>query len=97
MIFIVAAFSIFTATSVLSPHSKESDKRLQAAYLGKNILSDLSLKVDASTWNDCSGNLIGTLCPGTRTQVLGDFNINYNITEMPNGARKVILNIVYPE
>jgi len=100
MIFMIAGFGIFTAISTLTPQTQDSNTRLQATLLAKNMLDTIYSDIDASDWNDCDGVLPdGPLCPGTSTQTIGSYNITKIVEDLgaPTNLRKVTLTIDYPE
>ena len=91
LIFALTAVGILSAISSLRTPSATSQKDLQAAYYGQNILDDLRAKVDQRTWNDASDSL----AVGTHTlPPSGIYNAVYTVTDEGAG-RNVVLNITW--
>lgn len=95
IIFALAAFGILTTVSILKPQGASSSRRLQAAYLGKQVIEDLRSSVDARTWNNASG----PLAPGVlHNTTIGNFSINYILEDVPGlNLRKLTMNIHFPD
>jgi len=95
LIFLLATFGILTTASILKPESSNSTRRLQAAYMGKQIIDDLRASVDARSWDNAAGPLaVGIL----KNQTIGDFSINYILTDVAGlNLRKLTMNISFPD
>ena len=95
LIFVIAVFGIITATSMMQPKSRESRQRLEAAYLGKEKISELRGAVDAVSW-DSSNSL---LAPGTHPpEDFGDYTVSYTVTDHPDvDGRIVNMTISFPD
>ena len=93
IIFVLAAFGIFTVVSMLQPHGQEAARRLEAAYYARSVLDELRAEVDARIWD----NAVSNLHPGqTYTR---DFNY-YRVTWLPTAdpvlnIRDVSMNVYY--
>lgn len=97
IIFTLAATGIFTTISMLRPHSGESVRRLEAAYVGKGVIDELREFVDASTWDDANGNLA---LSKVYDELFGIYNVVWFFEEVPgtNGAvRQLFMNVTYPD
>ncbi len=93
IIFILAAFGIFTTISMLRPQGIDSAERLKAAYIGKAAYDRLRGYVDARIWEDNSG----PMWPGVvHTMNISDYIVNYYLQDMPDGTRSVELNVYNP-
>lgn len=101
IIFLIAGYSVLNTISMLRPNSAESARKLEAAYIGKQIMEDLRKGVDAEFWSS-GGNLdvgvYNTTISGTYTT----YTVNYEIIEVPGypageGPRQLIMNITFPD
>ena len=93
IIFILAAFGIFTTISMLRPQGDDSAKRLEAAYVGKAAFDQLRSYVHAGIWD----NALGPMWPGiVHNLAIGDYNVTYYLTDMPDGTRSIDLNVYSP-
>ncbi len=91
LIFALTAVGIVSTVSSLRTPSATSEKDLQAAYYGQNILDDFRAKVDEGTWTDPSN----PLAVGTHTlSPSGIYNAVYTVTDHGTG-RNVVLNITW--
>ena len=91
LIFALTAVGIVSTVSSLRTPSATSQKDLQAAYYGQNILDDLRAKVDERTWTDPSN----PLAVGTHTlPSSGIYNAVYTVTNDGTG-RNVVLSITW--
>ena len=89
VVFAITAVGIISTVSAVRTPSATSQKDVQAAYYGQNILDGLRAKVDERNWLDPSGSLsVGThtLPPN------GIYKAVYNVSDDGTG-RKVDLNI----
>ena len=100
LIFSIAAFGMLATMSLLRPAGKGSARKLEATYIGKQVIDDLRKEVDATTWTDAGSNL----AVGTHTRnvpsLTGDFNyeISYTISDVGSiGLRKMDMTITYPD
>ncbi|MDP8211686.1 MAG: hypothetical protein P9X22_00145 [Candidatus Zapsychrus exili] len=95
IVFLIAAFGILSTISQLRPQGTGSAKKLEAAYIGKEVIDDIRGQVDARIWDD-PGNLlaVGT----THTEIIREFNVTWWLEDVPDmGARKLEMIIEYPE
>lgn len=91
LIFALTAVGIVSTISSLRTPSATSEKDLQAAYYGQNILDNLRAKVDERAWMSVSN----PLAVGTHTlPPQGIYNAVYNVTDDGTG-RGVVLNITW--
>ncbi len=74
VIFAIAAVGVFASIAAIRSPSMVSERKLTAAYYGRQILDDLRTKVDGrnwvsatSTWNGGSDLAVGTHSLGTTT------------------------------
>jgi hypothetical protein len=103
VIFVFSAFGILTAMSYLKPQSAKSSKKLEAAYVGRQVLDELRGSVSAENWWT-GGSLDPAGSPYTST--IGVHDISYTVSDFPTGctsgpngdcsARKVIMTLTYP-
>ena len=77
IIFVTAAVGILATTSTLRPQGRESVRRLEAAYLAKKIIEEQRSLVDAATWDS------GALIPGTYTNTIDGYTVDWTITDVP--------------
>lgn len=101
VIFMLAAFGIMTTVSMLRPHNLEVSREIEAAYHAKNMMDYLRGQVEAAAWEANTGPL-STI--GTHTQTIGDYTINWSLSEVnpaayPSGLapRKLSMNVYYPD
>ena len=91
-IFMLAVFGIVSSISLLNPQSSDAAKRLQAAYLAKNILDELRGKMTPTSWTSASGDLT----VGTHTRVVGDFTVKWIVTDVGKGlSRKINMQVTF--
>ena len=95
VIFVVASLGIFTTISMLRPHGIESAQKLEAAYVGKQVVEELRGKVDARVW-DCS---LSPIYPGNHGTIVsgmyGVYVVNYSIVNDLVGGRSLSMNVNY--
>ena len=108
VIFMLAAFGIFTTISMLrAPQGTESIKRLKAIYLAKAAIDDISRSVDAAHWhnaytdtNMAAGHTYDHFIPEGFTAETG-YYVNYYLEDVPSGSnlplRKIYMNVYYPD
>ena len=104
VIFAVAVVGVFATSAALKKPTVVSDKKLTAAYIGKQVLEDLRSKVDQREW------LTGSLA--TYNLALGDhgpftfnnptyqvaYNVMWTVSSVPNSdARQVLVTIQWPD
>ena len=98
IIFTIAAAGILTTISALRPHSSESVRRLEAAYIGKSIIDELREAVDAETWNEAGSDLATGVV--TDSTSFPPYTVTYRIEEVPGTSgtlRQLFMNVTYPE
>ena len=96
VIFMIAAFGIFSAISMLRPHGVESAKKLQAAYVALGVYSTLRGKVDADYWDNASGFLaVNVVHTNTFINIYpsGNYQVNWILTDDPLGIRRLEMNV----
>lgn len=93
IIFVVAAFGIYTSISMFRPQAKETETRLYVAYVAKTLLTDLLTNVDANSWYDTNGLLTPDIL---RSDIFGTYTVNYFLEDVPGEpVRKLTMNISY--
>ena len=94
IVFVVATAGIISTISMLRPHTSESSKKIEAAYIAKWALHDLRRQVDALTWGDAGSNL----AVGVHNLAdVGEYSISYIVTEPVPNLRRLVMNITWPE
>ncbi len=95
LIFSIAAAGLFATFTTQRRASDRAERRLQAAYYGRQIFDNFRAKVDQRNWGDLSSNL----SVGTHTlPPSGPYTASYTVTEDPTtGVRKVNLTIQWNE
>ena len=95
VIFLLAVGGVFAALGGIVKPSTRSDRSLQAAYIGQQVLEGLRVKVEEGTW-DSAELAEGThYCP-TINNTIGNYSCAYDVVEDPNsGARQVTMNITW--
>lgn len=91
VIFVIGAVAILSTVSQFRPHGQESSQKMEAAYIGKGIIDDLRQQVSAEDWDT------GNLALGPYGFVIGDYTINYTITEPITDLRHLTMNITWPD
>ncbi len=91
-VFLVAVFGIVSSISLLSPHSSDSAKRLQAAYLAKNLLEELRGIVTPTAWSNAGSDL----AVGVHTTTVGGYTIQWTVTSLANDTLRGITIVVTP-
>lgn len=95
IIFIIAAFGIFSSISMIRPHGAESSKKLEAAYIGREVIDDIRGQVDARTWDQPSSLLATGV---NRAETIGDFNVTWRLEDVPGmNLRKLEMKVEYPD
>ncbi len=97
VIFLLAAFGIFSTISMLRPQSADSKKKLEAAYAAKAVIEDLYKDIDAVTWDSPTSNLaVGPLF--SRQSSDGTMTIDYHMEDVPGlPLRKMSMTVTYPD
>lgn len=91
-VFFIAVFGVVSSISLLSPHSANASKRLQAAYLAKNLIDGLRGSLTPTSWDDAGGDL----AIGSHTRTAGDFTLNWTVTAEASGTlRKIVVQVTY--
>ncbi|HLF18511.1 MAG TPA: hypothetical protein VI749_06405 [Candidatus Omnitrophota bacterium] len=94
IIFLVTAFGIFAAISMLRPQGTTSIKRLEAVLAGKRVIDEIRADVYGNLWASGSPLDTGTLY----TQTIGSVTVNYYTADVPNlPLRKLYMNVSYPD
>ena len=105
MVFSIAAAGVFSTIGSVQKPSAGTDRSLQAAYIGQQVLEGLRSSVDAGTWDDSTtpsplyGTVSGTphACPALTPALPANWSCSYTVTEDPNSkARKVDVNVIWP-
>ena len=101
LIFAIAAAGLFSTFRVQREYSNRSERKLQAAYCGRQVLEELRAKVDQRNWDS------GDLQEGNHTYNLFSspcniFTATYTVTNVVinsvnTGGRKVSLNVTWNE
>ncbi len=91
LIFTIAATGLLTTFASQRETSQRSQRKVQAAYYGRQVLEELRSKVDQRNWDS------GDLSEGVHTLSSGQYNATYTVTATANGGRKVDLNITWNE
>ena len=93
VIFIVAGLGLFTSISMLRPQGADSAKKLEAAYIGKQVIDQLRAQVDARTWNSSLSNLAPNVM---HSSVIDGYTVNYFLLDDNSlGIRQLYLNVYY--
>jgi len=99
VIFSIAAVGLFSTFSVQRESSDRSERRLQAAYCGRQVLEELRAKIDQRNWD--SGYLQEGVHPPLLSYTLAPpcdaYLVNYTVANVATGGRKVTLNITWNE
>jgi len=92
LIFIISALGIYITVSMLRPIGAESTKRLEAVYLGKELLDQFRAEVDARTWSASNH-----LNPGSSySMTSGNYTMNWTVETVPGlELRKVEMSITF--
>ena len=97
VIFVIAAVGIFMTISSIRPKGIAAQKKLRAAYLGKQIVENILGSLDARSWDNASGELY----PGTpKSYPVVDGTTTYTVTWQVSNVqgmdlRQVDLNVTY--
>ena len=101
LIFAIATGGLFSTFRVQREYSNKSERKLQAAYCGRQVLEELRSKIDQRNWDS------GNLQEGTRTYTFASapcsaFTAAYTVTNVvinsvTTGGRKVTLNVNWNE
>ena len=106
LIFSITAVGMVSTLSSMRQSSNVSERELQAAYYGRQLLDELRGRVDQSTWDSswyltCDNAIhdwpvnMGT----TNIAFFDDFDgyAKYRCENIPPGLRQVTLNILWDE
>mgnify|MGYP001560205604 CR=1 FL=1 len=92
-VFLIAVFGVVSSISLLTPHSSSAAKRLQAAYLAKDILDELRGQITSTSWADAGSDL----AVGTHERTVGDFTVTWTVADVAGGAaRQITVEVTYP-
>ena len=72
VIFTIAAVGLFSVFSMTRGSSDKAERRLQAAYAGKQLLEELYAKVDRQIWQDMPTNPDHWQMPGAGDDLICD-------------------------
>ncbi len=91
LIFSIASVGLFSTFAAQRESTERSERRLQAAYLGRQVLEELRAKIDAMSWDS------GDLSEGVHLYPTNSalFNVSYTVINAAAGGRKVTLTINY--
>ena len=107
LIFATAVVGVFATMSSFKKPSIDSDKKLMAAFIGKQVLEDLRVHVDQRDW-DTGASPLSPLGGGRHPSQLGQFfnafnptySVNYQyfytVTQDVSGSRQVNLTLSWP-
>jgi len=93
VVFVVAAAGILSTVAMFRPQGREASQKIEAAYIGKGIIDDLRQHVNAENWGLASSNL----AVDTYNTTIGDYSVNWKITEPTEGLRYLTMNITFPD
>ena len=100
LIFAAVVVGIFSTTAALKKPAVNSDKKLTAAYLGKQVLEDLRSKVDQRDWDTGALKVGGpyTLPPIVNPTYGVTYTVTYTVSAVPgSSARQVDLKVQWPD
>ena len=105
VIFAVTAAGIFATIGGLKKPGVKTNRSLEAAYIGQQVLEGMRNNVDAGKWNDPGDALYGTAAgtahncnPQTIVKDGVTYQCTYTVTQDTNsGARKVVVNVTWPD
>ncbi len=101
VIFSIAALGMFSTLSMMRVSSDVSDKRLGAAYFGRQCLEQLRAKVDQRAYDQVSGDFTNDLSLGNHNcpdDPNGVYTATYTVTIDPtNQSRKVAVTVSWDE
>ena len=102
LIFSITAVGIFATLAAVRKPSAESQRRVTAAYFGKQVLDDLRSKIDATNWQAGSGGpLDPTITHPPYTSFIDgvSYTGTYTVETDPGGslARKISLAVTWTE
>ncbi len=99
MIFLFATAGLLASFTQNRTTSKGSERRVQAAYVGREVLESLRSKVDQRDWAATNS----LLAPGSvHVYQSGEFTATYTVEGIEvggieNAIRKVTLNVAWPD
>ena len=90
-IFMIAVAGLFAAFTKSRQNAEIADKRLRAAYIGRQALEELRTKVDSRNWDDEESGL----ALGDHNTVINGYTVAYTVTEDADlgGMRKVTMTV----
>ena len=92
VIFILAAFGIFSSISMLRLPSFDSSKRLDAAYTGRKFIENLRNSISISAGIYTAGTLYTNTVPGG----LANYTIKWYVKDdASTGVRQLYMNVTY--
>lgn len=98
LIFSISAAGLFSVFRAQRFATEQTENRLEAAYVARQVLEDLRTKVDPQTWNTGALTLgAHTLPPIPSSNPLVTYNVTYNVTEPEAGVdiRRVDLTVTW--
>ncbi len=91
-VFLIAVFGIVSSISLLNPHSSDAAKRLQAAYLAKNLLEELRGIITPTSWSDSGSDLAA----GSHSTTVGDYTVQWTVASAANDTvRQITIQVSY--
>ena len=103
MVFSIAAVGVFSTISSIQKPTVNTDRSLQAAYIGQQVLEGLRSQVNGTTWNTTGGLALG---PGGAPRTYDcspaapinniTYQCTYTVTQAASGARSVTANVTWP-
>ena len=102
LIFSITAIGIFSTLAAIRKPSAESQRRVTAAYFGKQVLDDLRAQIDAINWQEGSGGPLDPTIshPPYTSNIDGiTYTGTYAVEPDPNGslARRISLTVSWTE
>ena len=101
LIFSIAAVGLFSTFQAQRITTEQTEKRLEAAYVARQVLEDLRTKVDPANWNFGGALAVGSHTPPSITGSPPSniqYTVTYNvITEPDPGIRRVDLTVSWNE
>ncbi len=93
LIFVIAVAGIFASINLLRKPAEDTTDKINAAFVGKEILEGLRKQVDAASWQ--TGDLtVGTHALNTISVDGVTYTPSYTVSDDPDtSARKVTLSI----
>lgn len=85
----IAFLGIYTTISVFRPQSSELNEKLEASHAALNVYHSLLSLVDSRTYY----NADGALGEGEHWQIVGAFNVAYNVTDNPDETKRIDISV----